>query len=114
MPDVPIIDSAMAKANTFVKIALLPELIGRWFTKQPIVPVDQAVPDHGSISGNPSTNDDTILCCYCQRDDSADDMICCDNDNCLIKWYHYSCIGLTAKDIPDGDWYCPECGQSDT
>ena len=118
-PDVTFIDDALAKANIFVKSALLPELIGRWFTKQQsasesVPPVTQTIPDHGStptIADASSTTDDTILWCYCQKDDSADDMICCDNDNCLLKWYHYSCVGLSSEDIPDGDWYCPECRQ---
>ena len=33
LPDVSFINDALAKANIFVKTALLPELIGRWFTK---------------------------------------------------------------------------------
>ena len=39
LPDVSFIDNALAKANTFVKTALLPELIGRWFTKQQTITV---------------------------------------------------------------------------
>lgn len=100
-----------------MKSTFLPELIGRWFTKQQsasesVPPVNQTIPDHGStptIADTSSTTDDTILWCYCHKDDLADDMICCDNDNCLLNWYHYSCVGLSYEDIPDGDWYCPEC-----
>ena len=117
VPDVPFINGALAKAELFIKTALLPELIGRWFTKQPAVPVphvDQTVLDHGSPCDNSNINDNIILWCYCQRDDLADDMICCDNENCLTKWYHYSCVGLTSDDIPEGDWYCPECRPSYT
>ena len=43
-----------------------------------------------------------------------DDMICCKNNNFLIKWYHYSCFGLTSDDTPEGDWYSTACRQSDT
>ena len=117
VPDVPFINGALAKAELFVKTALLPELIGRWFTKQPAAPaphVDQTVLDHGSTCDNSNINDDIVLWCYCQRDDSADDMICCDNENCITKWYHYSCVGLTSDDIQEGDWYCPECRPSYT
>ena len=85
LPDVSFIDDALAKANTFVKTALLPELIGRWFTKQQttsVPPANQTILNHGSTSamaGDSSTNDNTILWCYCQRDDSAGNIICCDN-----------------------------------
>ena len=117
LPDVSFIDDALAKANIFVKTALLPELIGRWFTKQQttsVPPANQTILNHGSTSAMAdasSTNDNTILWCYCQRDDSAGNMICCDIDECLLQWYHYSCVGLTPDDIPDGDWYCPDCRQ---
>ena len=34
-------------------------------------------------------------------------MICCDNGDCSIKWFHLRCVGLET--IPDGSWYCPSC-----
>lgn len=34
-------------------------------------------------------------------------MICCDNEDCSIKWFHLRCVGLDT--IPDGSWYCPNC-----
>ena len=34
-------------------------------------------------------------------------MIGCDNDLCPIEWFHFGCMGLTAK--PKGKWYCPKC-----
>ena len=39
LPDVSFIDNALAKANIFVKTALLPELLGKWFTKQQTITV---------------------------------------------------------------------------
>ena len=53
LPDVSFIDDALAKANIFVKTALLPELIGRWFTKQQttsVPPANQTILNHGSTS----------------------------------------------------------------
>ncbi|KAI9104552.1 inhibitor of growth protein 4-like protein [Phlyctochytrium arcticum] len=45
--------------------------------------------------------------CICHQV-SFGDMIECDNEDCPIEWFHYSCVGLTAP--PKGKWFCPECG----
>ncbi len=44
--------------------------------------------------------------CICQ-DVSWGEMIGCDNNDCPIEWFHFGCMGLTAK--PKGKWYCPKC-----
>ena len=48
------------------------------------------------------------------KETSADDMICCENDNFQMKWYNYFCFDLTSKDTQEEDWYCTACKQSDT
>ena len=50
-------------------------------------------------------SDDTKYC-YCQ-DVSHGDMIACDNADCRIQWFHWSCTGITAE--PDGEWLCRDC-----
>jgi inhibitor of growth protein 3 len=50
-------------------------------------------------------SDDTKYC-YC-RDVSHGDMIACDNANCEIQWFHWSCAGITSE--PTGEWLCKEC-----
>lgn len=45
---------------------------------------------------------------YCSCNNvSYGEMIGCDNDKCVIEWYHFGCVGLRTK--PKGKWYCPEC-----
>ncbi|XP_068602038.1 inhibitor of growth protein 1 [Brachionichthys hirsutus] len=44
--------------------------------------------------------------CLCEQV-SYGEMIGCDNDECPIEWYHFSCVGLHHK--PKGKWYCPKC-----
>ncbi|XP_051913084.1 inhibitor of growth protein 2 [Hippocampus zosterae] len=44
--------------------------------------------------------------CLCEQV-SYGEMIGCDNDQCPIEWFHFSCVGLTYK--PKGKWYCPKC-----
>ena len=44
--------------------------------------------------------------CSCKQI-SYGEMICCDNDDCAIEWFHFNCVNLTNK--PKGKWYCPQC-----
>jgi len=44
--------------------------------------------------------------CLCQRV-SFGEMVGCDNDDCPIEWFHFQCVGLSAK--PKGRWLCPLC-----
>lgn len=49
---------------------------------------------------------DTTKYCIC-RNVSAGDMVACDNDDCEIEWFHWTCVGL--KSTPEGIWICPVC-----
>ena len=44
--------------------------------------------------------------CLCEQV-SYGEMIGCDNDECPIEWFHFSCVGLHHK--PKGKWLCPKC-----
>jgi len=44
--------------------------------------------------------------CYCQQV-SWGEMVACDNNECQIEWFHYSCAGL--KSPPRGKWFCKDC-----
>ncbi|XP_063103102.1 inhibitor of growth protein 1 isoform X2 [Cavia porcellus] len=44
--------------------------------------------------------------CLCNQV-SYGEMIGCDNEECPIEWFHFSCVGLNHK--PKGKWYCPKC-----
>ena len=85
-------------------MAILPKLIGKWFSKQNAMPTctDQSqdsTPTDTSSQGRG----------YCGKDESFDDMIGCDNKHCKIQWYHLSCLKLDKKKIPKDMWYCPDC-----
>lgn len=56
-----------------------------------------------------STDDDTTEAetyCVCEQP-AFGKMVACDDPNCLIKWFHFSCVGLSEE--PIGDWYCDDC-----
>lgn len=44
--------------------------------------------------------------CVCHQV-SFGEMIGCDNPDCPIEWFHFTCVGLTTK--PKGKWYCSRC-----
>jgi hypothetical protein len=44
-------------------------------------------------------------CQVCSNPDQEDKMVCCDECD---RGYHSFCVGL--KDIPSGQWLCPNCG----
>nr|CAI5823330.1 unnamed protein product [Callosobruchus analis]CAI5845520.1 unnamed protein product [Callosobruchus analis] len=60
---------------------IMPELLGRYFTKQ--AGITQV----------------TSLC-KCNGVDGGQPMILCGNDNCQVDWYHLSSVGL--EEISDG------------
>ncbi len=44
--------------------------------------------------------------CTCKRI-AFGDMIACDNDACIIEWFHYECVNMIKK--PRNSWLCPDC-----
>ena len=44
--------------------------------------------------------------CLCHQV-SYGEMICCDNSNCPMEWFHFACVNLTEQ--PKGKWLCPIC-----
>lgn len=48
--------------------------------------------------------------CLCNNSLVKDDrMIGCDNEDCEIQWYHFSCIGISEEPPEDVKWYCDRC-----
>ena len=84
------------------KFAILPELVGKWFTKQPVLPLK-------TNSNEDTSSNLTPVRCYCRRDEEFDTIIGCDNEQCTIQWYHLSCLQIPQNHVPKGKWYCPDC-----
>ena len=98
-------------------------------TSQPLLPrssvddvIDSVVAEaHQSAPAEPSSvplhedpvvvnNLDEKLWCVC-RTASSGEMIACDNSNCKIEWFHFSCLDITRA--PRGNWYCLNCKPRD-
>lgn len=106
MPDDEFIKSAFDKATDFFKLGILPELLGKWYSRAPTYAL--ATHDHTINQDNSSSllADSEELWCFCQQPESGE-MIACDHDQCPIVWFHTACVRV--KRIPTGNWYCPEC-----
>ena len=106
-------EECLTIVDDFVTKAILPEVIGQYFTRQP--PKIEKQPLFESCSSNtttasfcdPSTDSETF--CICKGSDNGRRMICCDNENCSNgQWFHLQCMKLSMKKVPKGAWMCPQ------
>ena len=99
------IDDAMKRAEPFVKQGILPELVGKWFTRQKTSLNEEQIAEQPDVSTKQ-------VWCYCKKGEEYGAMIACDNEHCPIEWFHFSCIQMDPSRAPKGKWYCPECNTS--
>ena len=105
--DLAFLNENLPKAKLLFENGILPEILGRWFSRPP----DAAV-----ASTSRSTNQVSVVLedhkyCYCQEGEHGE-MVGCDNDDCSFQRFHLSCLHLTRP--PKGKiWYCPDCRKLD-
>ena len=105
-PDAEFIDDAVKSATTLYKAAILPELLGKWFTKTfSSLPVP-ATPVSGSSSASATSSLPAPPRCICKQQKTGPVVQCASND-CAIKFFHLSCLKLKRK--PNRQWNCPAC-----
>lgn len=66
---------------------------------------------NNSISITPQINKAVSIepvFCVCRRI-AFGEMIACDNEDCLIEWFHFPCVGLKKQRKKGELWYCPDC-----
>ena len=100
-PDEPFISIVLEVANSFTKVGILPEIIGKYYSKIPVITTTSCEQVQDEMS------DQDKLWCYCQEPEDEQEMICCDEHTCCIQWFHVSCLHI--RQIPKGKWYCPDC-----
>merc|ERR1712002_1249234 len=82
------------KGNTFVnEVSFTPTI--------PAIPL--AAMSHSSDVLDMPVDPNEPTYCVCHQV-SYGEMIGCDNPDCPIEWFHFGCLGLTAK--PKGKWFC--------
>ena len=83
--------TALQKLTTFWRICILPEILGRWYTRkchlEVVLPADSGI-------------------CYCRSTDQENTVTCSNND-CPFAKFHSSCLAITGP-LPRKR-YCPHC-----
>jgi len=83
--DLSFVDSAMSSIVPFIKYAVLPELVGKYFSKQTVADGNSSSSHNNNndvVDASSSTSDAGY--CYCKKEQDFDDMISCDNKDCPI------------------------------
>lgn len=101
LPDAELWESSLEKAKLFFLRGVLPELLGKWYSR--------AVVRARSTDLALSESEDDGSWCFCQQVIEGSRLIACDNTECPFQWFHMSCVGLTAT--PNGKWFCTTCEQ---
>ena len=105
-------EDCLEKARNFFVYGILPEIVGKWYTRIPVAESDgtvltPAVDISDNSNNDVDDDDDNGRCwCYCCQP-SFGDMIRCDNKQCSISWFHFDCLRIRTP--PKGKWYCPSC-----
>lgn len=74
---------------------------------QPTVAATAGTSKAGSKHAKPaSTADDDLACSVCNRATPDHNMLLCDGCDAA---YHTTCLLPVLPDIPEGDWFCPDC-----
>jgi len=100
-------DSLIGDIQHFFKYGVLPEIIGKWYSRKLIVNSEGVVPVIQDECDRVDDQEDyEKLWCFCQQP-SFGRMIQCDDEHCMITWFH--CDYLRIRSISKGKWYCPSC-----
>ena len=93
-PDTKHWNSVLPKLAKFWRTCILPEVLGKWYSRKHFMPHVQSdkQPETGSI-------------CYCRKKTDEQSVLCC-NPKCPIVSFHLSCLKIES--IPK-TWHCPHC-----
>ncbi|PFX13728.1 Inhibitor of growth protein 1 [Stylophora pistillata] len=97
-PDVVFWKQTVTKASTFFSVRVLPELVGKWFTRPAFI--QSNVEDDKSDGESGPWG-------YCQEEIEDSTIIGCDNGQCKIGWFYMECLRI--EKAPSGQWFCPSC-----
>ncbi|XP_052792116.1 uncharacterized protein LOC128226275 [Mya arenaria] len=102
-------DKICASAKDIMYAAVLPELVGKFYTRLPTtnsVGILQSVEKITASQNSPplkkctDKQDNTEeVYCYCSQVEHGK-MIGCDNEACEIEWFHYRCVNI--ENAPKG------------
>ena len=118
LPDAEFWLDLVSKATEFYKKCLLPELVGKFYSRSSCTLPDHLLTDTDTeilpLSNTNHGKESEIASilpqkwCYCGRqEEKGRPMISCDNGYCPIVWFHFDSLDISK--VPSGSWYCPDC-----
>lgn len=93
-PDMTFVEEGVAKAKLFFLQGVLPELVGKWYSRTHSQPLDGTTADRDGP-------------CYCRNEAVPSSLFECKSGFCKIGLFHQTCLGL--KNVPKRKWLCPDC-----
>ncbi|XP_068677854.1 uncharacterized protein [Montipora foliosa] len=93
-PDFKHWDTVVPKLEAFWRVCILPEILGRWYTRKCTLPINKP-------------NDNGVCFCQAPRDETV---ITCINPECAYGEFHPSCLAFGSTMRPK-TWYCPHCSR---
>ncbi len=108
-PDEQFIRGIMESIEHVFVYGVLPELVGKWYTRKPVADSEGVVSEPSSSCTSAVVEDQEDyekLWCFCNQP-SFGTMINCENEECTIEWFHCDCLRIRSP--PKGKWYCPSC-----
>ena len=99
----------MENVKHFFIHGMLPEIIGKWYTRKAVADPTGIVPEPSTSVASSDVKDAEDYeksWCYSNQP-SFGTMIGCDNIDCTIQWFHCDCLRVRCP--PKGKWYCPSC-----
>ena len=111
------VHAQMDNIKHFFLYGVLPEILGKWYSRRPIadsygvvqLPSKNSDPVESTVDNAVMSHDDDDadkLWCYCYGPERGN-MIMCDSKSCAIVWFHFDCLRITSP--PKGKWFCPSC-----
>ena len=99
----------IAKAHHFFQTCLLPEILDNWYSRPAVSKATSEGGDPNITNENVSENttessyEDTSNAseeayCYCHGPEEGT-MIACDNPDCLIEWFHITCLKSPQRKV---------------
>lgn len=69
-----------------------------------VLPKIISLKSDGCVSAHAQSISKNNIYCKCQKE-KDEDMVGCDNNDCKLKWFHFSCVGLKTKPRRKV-WFC--------
>ncbi|XP_038048751.1 uncharacterized protein LOC119722624 [Patiria miniata] len=103
LQDQDFLEVCMQRAHSFLLLAVLPELLARFYSS----PATTAVS---------AQNGDTMCYCHSSRDTATKEVMTCSYKKCPYGIFNKKCLRFTSLNLTEHqqklkNWYCPHCVQ---